>query len=408
MRNCAAVKMRKFVLAWIAAIAVTITSLVPAMPAMAMSNEEAAFFYLTDTLGYSVAGACGIMANIRHESNFHPGSRGGGGSYGLCQWLGGRRNAVESYCYNNGFGSDSLYGQLSFLDHELRNVYPSVYNYIMNVENSSSGAYNAAYEFCYYYERPGNRSSRSNSRGNLAAGTYWYRYQIYAYDMWLETDMGMVYHYTDGTVHHGWLELDGDKFYLDQDGILKCGLFSAEGDSYFSNEEGVLQYGWQQIGDSTYLFDEETGKMQVGWVEVDGKFFFLDTNGKLTSVNSFNGQNDIDEIAIQEAIAEKESEAEKTVNAPSADPMPLPDNISDVAQNIQEAGAGSQSSAAAVATPGQETEVKAEDYTESDAVQGNTIDTTKLDVGEGSTGVVMEEAVPGENATDAVTFEVTE
>ena len=132
---------------------------------------------------------------------------------------------------------------------------------------------------------------------------------------------------------------------------------------------------------------------------------FLDSNGKLTSVNSLNGKNEINEVDIQDAISEKEAEAEKTVNAPSADPMPLPDNISDVVQNIQEAGSGSQSGAAAVATPGQGTEINADDYKSSDAVQGNTIDTTKLEVGNGDSGVSMDQSVTPDGGNSAVTFE---
>ena len=145
--------------------------------------------------------------------------------------------------------------------------------------------------------------------------------------------------------------------------------------------------------------------MHIGWTEVDGRMFFLDSNGKLTSVNSLNGKNEITESDIEEAISEKEAEAEKTVNAPSADPMPLPDNISGVVQNIQEAGSGSQSGAAAVATPGQGTEISADDYRSSDAVQGNTIDTTRLGVGDGGSGVAMDETPASDGSGNAVTFE---
>ena len=379
----------KFITAWLAAIVITVSALAPALPARAASNEEYAFFYLTDTLGFNVAAACGIMANIRHESNFHPGAGSWGGAYGLCQWMGGRLDGLEYYCWDHGFDPESMAGQLSYLVHELRSYYPSTYNYLMNVENSSDGAYKAAYEFCYSFERPANKSSQSSSRGNLASGTYWNRYKLYAYDQWLETKLGTVYHYTDGSLHYGWLELDGDLYYLDQDGILKKGLFSAEGDSYFSDEDGILQYGWQEIAGNKYYFDEETGKMQVGWTEEDGKMTFFDSNGKMESVNSFNDKNDVSEAEIANSVIEKEIEQEVTLNAPSADPMPLPDELADVAQTIQDAGSGSQSSAAAVATPGQETQINPDDYNESEAVSGNTIDTTKLEVGSADSGEVV-------------------
>ena len=279
MNSAAVSRIRKCMAGSVLAAAVLIAASVPSLPARAMSNEEATFFYLTETLGYNAAAACGIMANIRHESNFTPGSYGGGGSYGLCQWTGGRRDWCESYCWDHGFGDDSLYGQLSFLDHELRSVYPGIYNYLMNVDNSSEGAYNAAYRFCYDYERPANKGSRSAARGSLASGTYWYKYEIYAYDQWLNTDKGLVYHYTDGSIHYGWLDLDDERYYLDQDGIMKVGLFSAEGATYFADLDGVIQYGWHEIGDNKYYFDEETGAMKIGWTEIDGKMLFFDSNG---------------------------------------------------------------------------------------------------------------------------------
>ena len=395
MRTIAAFRIRKRVAGMILAAAVLFTAAAVPLPVNAMSNEEATFFYLTDTLGFNVAAACGIMANIRHESNFTPGSYGGGGSYGLCQWTGGRRSWCESYCWEHGFGDDSLYGQLSFLDHELKSVYPGIYNYLMNIDNSAEGAYNAAYRFCYDYERPANRGSRSALRGSLASGTYWNKYEIYAYDQWLNTEKGLVYHYTDGSIHYGWLDLDDERYYLDQDGILKVGLFSAEGSTYFADLDGVIQYGWHEIGDNKYYFDEETGAMKIGWTEIDGKMLFFDSNGKLTSVNSFNEKSDVTDAEIQTAVNEKEMEPYTTINAPAADPMPLPDKLSDVAQNIHEAGADSQNSAAAVATPGSETELTQEEITQSDAVNGLRIDTSKLDAGteENSSGRITFEGV---------------
>ena len=406
MKNSAVLRPVKAVMAMVTAIVISVTALAPVLPVKAMSAEDDAFFYLTDTLGFNVAAACGIMANIRHESNFHPGALNSAGSFGICQWTGGRRWGLESYCDNNGFDYESMHGQLSYLAYELRNYYPGIYNYLMNVENSSEGAYDAAYKFCYDFERPADRGGQSSSRGSLASGTYWYKYKLYAYDQWLDTEYGRVYHYTDGTLHYGWLELDGDKYYLDQDGILKIGLFSAEGSKYFSDEDGIIQYGWETIGNNTYYFDEDTGAMQVGWIEEDGKMYFLDSNGKLESVNSFNDKAEINDADIQSLFAEKEVEPETTVNAPAADPVPLPDNISDVAQSIQNAGADSQNSAAAVATPGQETEVKADDLAPSDAVEGNTIDTTKLDVGSKDSGeVVMEDALNPADSEDKVVFD---
>ncbi len=393
MKNGLVTRIEKHMITWLFAAAILAATMAPSLPAKAAGNEQNAFFYLTDNLGFNVAAACGIMANIRHESNFQPGAGSWGGAYGLCQWMGGRLDGLDSFCWNNGFDADSMAGQLSFLTHEMKSYYPSLYKYLMNIDNTSEGAYNAAYRFCYDFERPADRSGQSSSRGNLAAGTYWNRYKIYAYDQWLETKLGTVYHYTDGSLHYGWLELDGDRYYCDQDGVRKTGLFSAEGDSYFADEEGVLQYGWQEIGDNKYYFNEETGKMQVGWSESDGNIAFFDSNGKATSVNSFNDKNNTSDAEIATTVIEKEIEPETTVSAPSVDPMPLPDMLTDVAQSIQEAGNDSKSSAASVATPGKETAIDPQEYKSSEAVSGNTIDTSKLEVGSTEKSTVSMEEI---------------
>ena len=86
--------------------------------------------------------------------------------------------------------------------------------------------------------------------------------------------------------------------------------------------------------------------------------------------------------------------------------MPLPDKLADVAQSIQDAGSDSQNSAAAVATPGKETQIDSSDYNESAAVNGNTIDTSKLEVGSSDKGeVVLENENPVPEEGDKVIFE---
>ncbi len=409
MKRGVVLRFTKCLLVFMAAVSMTAAALAPALPARASGTEDDAFFYLTDTLGFNAAAACGIMANIRHESNFHPGALNSAGSYGLCQWTGGRRWSLESYCDNNGFDYESLHGQLSFLAYELRNHYPSVYNHLMSVDNSVDGAYSAAYEFCYNFEKPADRSGQSASRGRLASGSYWSRYKIYAYDQWIDTNEGRIYHYTDGTRHYGWLDLDGDRFYLDQDGLLKTGLFSAEGASYFGDEDGAIQYGWQTIGDNTYYFDEETGIMQVGWIEDEGKMYFFDSNGRLEVINSLNGETGTTDAGVKNDIIEKEEDTETALSAPAADPMPLEDKLSDVAKTIQEAGTDSKNTAAAVATPGQETEMKPQDLAPSQAAEGNTIDVSKLEVGDqNEEQVKMEETQEPSEGSDRVVFEGTD
>ena len=51
-----------------------------------------------------------------------------------------------------------------------------MWKYISAVDNTADGAYDAGYYFCYHFEVPANRASRSVTRGNSARDTYWPKY----------------------------------------------------------------------------------------------------------------------------------------------------------------------------------------------------------------------------------------
>ncbi len=142
------------------------------------NNKTKIFSYLTNELDFNSAAACGIMANIEKESNFRSNViiRDSNGllSGGLCMWNGGRLNNLKSYCSKNGLNYLSIEGQLSYLKAELqKKQYSHIYKYLMNVKDNSSGAYDAAYYWCYYFEVPVSRGSKSVQRGNTAVKSYW-------------------------------------------------------------------------------------------------------------------------------------------------------------------------------------------------------------------------------------------
>ena len=67
------------------------------------SNIQTIYTYLTENAGLNRAAACGILSNIKSESNFNPEAIGdSGNAYGICQWN-SRRNSLISYCEKNGF-----------------------------------------------------------------------------------------------------------------------------------------------------------------------------------------------------------------------------------------------------------------------------------------------------------------
>ena len=141
------------------------------------SNEQLCYLFATQVMGYNRAAAAGLLANINAESGFRVNANGDSGqSYGICQWYSSRKSRLLNWCQSNGLDPATLGGQLYFLKYELETYYPSVHKYMKNVANSEQGAYDAGYYFCYHFEAPASKASKSVSRGNKARSTYFPKY----------------------------------------------------------------------------------------------------------------------------------------------------------------------------------------------------------------------------------------
>jgi hypothetical protein len=146
----------------IAALALSILFLVQAMPpvtvsAAGMTNDQYVYTFLTQRLGLPHASASGLMANIDQESAFLPTASctdiNGKTSYGLMQWNGPRFEQLKAFCSENGYGYDTLEGQLAFLENDLTGAYVGYYDYLLyGIEDSEQGAYDAAYFWAVQYE----------------------------------------------------------------------------------------------------------------------------------------------------------------------------------------------------------------------------------------------------------------
>lgn len=144
------------------------------------SNEQTIYNFLVQVMGFNCAAACGVLANIEKESSFRTDALGdSGSSYGICQWHDSRWTSLKNYCNQNGYDWESLEGQLYYLKYELETSESTALSHIKNVSNDAQGAYNAGYNWCYYFERPSKKSEKSVERGNLAKNTYYPRYKDY-------------------------------------------------------------------------------------------------------------------------------------------------------------------------------------------------------------------------------------
>lgn len=145
-----------------------------------LAVEREVFDYLTEELKLSTAAACGVLANIEHESAFQPTIVGDKGtSYGLCQWHNERFNALRGYCASLGLDYRTVEGQMAYLKYELGTNYMNLLLTLQSIDDTPEGAYRAAYMWCIQFEKPSNMNVKAASRGELAQNKYWPRYNSY-------------------------------------------------------------------------------------------------------------------------------------------------------------------------------------------------------------------------------------
>lgn len=84
------------------------------------SNKKRIWSFLTSPNGLGMTGiqAAAIMGNLQHESGLNPNSQGSG-SYGIAQWTGTRKTALENFAAKNNTDSSDLDAQLNNLKREL-------------------------------------------------------------------------------------------------------------------------------------------------------------------------------------------------------------------------------------------------------------------------------------------------
>lgn len=154
------------------------------------ANMKEIYNFLIKDLGMNTAAACGVMANIHHESAFNPNAAGDKNadgeptSYGLCQWHNARWESLKTWCGSNGYDWTTVNGQMNYLKYEMsKNNWKvlwngrTIYNNMLSMDNSAAGAFDGGYYWCYNYEVPANKEQVALTRGNLARDVYWTKYK---------------------------------------------------------------------------------------------------------------------------------------------------------------------------------------------------------------------------------------
>ena len=129
----------------------------PAVNSVPNSSDPKGQIYnfLTGSMGFSKAQACGILANMHRESRFNSTADNGLGYYGLCQWGGERKDNLFDWCEKNGYDPETIDGQLHFLQYEMPLYYPNTTAQLRACSNDEEGARRACWIFAIGYEVAG-------------------------------------------------------------------------------------------------------------------------------------------------------------------------------------------------------------------------------------------------------------
>ena len=81
-------------------------------------------------------------------------------------------------------------------------------------------------------------------------------------------------------VQVGWKQLEGKWYYFDTTGKIVKGWIQAD-NWYYLDKNGVMQIGWQYINDKWYYLNS-SGAMETAWLLDDSKWYFLDETGAMS------------------------------------------------------------------------------------------------------------------------------
>jgi len=115
------------------------------------SPERISYDYFISQ-GFSKEVAAGIVGNLMTESGLNPKAESNDGSYGIGQWLGGRRQGLQDFASSNYSDPSSMDTQLAFVNYELKHSESGALGSILASNPTTPEA--AAYSVSKNYERP--------------------------------------------------------------------------------------------------------------------------------------------------------------------------------------------------------------------------------------------------------------
>ena len=137
---------------------------------------------------------------------------------------------------------------------------------------------------------PGGSSSGSTSGSNTGSGTV---KPSEPETEWVRDENGNTYFTENGEKVTGWVEQDGKWYYMDEKTAIMSEDSWVKIDNvwYAFDDFGVMLTGWQEI-DGKWYYLKDWGGMATGWQYIDGVWYYLRSDGAM-SANAWvqtNGQ----------------------------------------------------------------------------------------------------------------------
>ena len=76
----------------------------------------------------------------------------------------------------------------------------------------------------------------------------------------------------------GWVTVDNKTYFYDSNGKKATGWIQTGGKWYYMNPSGVMQKGWLNLGKKWYFLNAD-GSMKTGWLKSKGKWYFFAKSG---------------------------------------------------------------------------------------------------------------------------------
>ena len=120
---------------------------------------------------------------------------------------------------------------------------------------------------------------------------------------WTLNDAGQYLYYKDGKALTDTQTIDGVKYFFNSDGTLKTGWVK-DGDNWRFYSGKTMLVGFWDLGangnNKTYYFTKDGLMVSGKWLEIDGKWYYFNTDGSLARSTKIDGY-EVDEKGVRKA-----------------------------------------------------------------------------------------------------------